>query len=218
MAVAQFAGSIASFARIQEFLNSEPRQDKRNRPPEFIIVDEAQAANAKSSCQSSEVEKEKIQVLPKSKNSSGSSINQDAIVVNDGSFGWEAANPTLLSKVNLTFPLGRFSLLVGPVGCGKSTLLKGILGEVPYTDGTVHIAVSQIAYCEQSPWHMNGTVRESILAISSLDLTWYNTVIRACSLDEDLAQLPLGDRTQIGSKGVALSGGQRQRIALARAI
>lgn len=37
-------------------------------------------------------------------------------------------------------------------------------------------------------------------------------MIEACALEVDLKRLPKGDRTQIGSNGIALSGGQSQRI------
>ena len=36
-------------------------------------------------------------------------------------------------------------------------------------------------------------------------------------LRDDLAQLPAGDLTEIGERGVNLSGGQQQRVGLARA-
>lgn len=43
-------------------------------------------------------------------------------------------------------------------------------------------------------------------------------MLTACALDLDIAQLPNGELTEIGDKGVNLSGGQKARISLARAI
>jgi len=103
-------------------------------------------------------------------------------------------------------------MVLGPVGCGKSTLLKAVLGELPVMGGTLQLSSLRIALCDQTAWHVNGTVQQSICGSSAYDLRWYSSVVRSCALDEDLRQLPQGDQTQIGSKGIALSGGQSQRI------
>ena len=50
------------------------------------------------------------------------------------------------------------------------------------------------------------------------DEDWYNQVVYACALEDDLDILPAGDSTQIGERGINLSGGQKQRVSLARAI
>ena len=43
-------------------------------------------------------------------------------------------------------------------------------------------------------------------------------MVEACCLTSDLGQLPQGDATEIGEKGINLSGGQKQRVAMARAV
>lgn len=53
---------------------------------------------------------------------------------------------------------------------------------------------------------------------TEIDEEWYRTVIHACGLEEDIAQLSGGDSESVGSRGATLSGGQRQRVALARAV
>ncbi|EXF85940.1 5'-nucleotidase [Colletotrichum fioriniae PJ7] len=75
-----------------------------------------------------------------------------------------------------------------------------------------------MAYCSQSPWLENGTLRQNILGVSILERKWYDSVISACGLEADLKVLESGDLTVIGSNGVNLSGGQKQRVALARAV
>lgn len=49
-----------------------------------------------------------------------------------------------------------------------------------------------------------------------LGLTLNVRVIKASALEPDLAIMPAGDKTEIGSRGINLSGGQRQRISIAR--
>lgn len=74
-----------------------------------------------------------------------------------------------------------------------------------------------LSYAPQVPWIQQATVRENILFGSTYDEQRYNEVLRCCALDSDLSVLPLGDRTDIGEKGINLSGGQKQRVSLARA-
>merc|ERR1719174_2404211 len=66
---------------------------------------------------------------------------------------------------------------------------------------------------------MAGTLRSNVLLGTELcDQSWYDEVIAACGLHEDIIQLgELGDETEIGDRGVNLSGGQRARVGLARA-
>jgi ATP-binding cassette subfamily C (CFTR/MRP) protein 1 len=142
----------------------------------------------------------------------------DAITIQDGNFGWDTEKSPLLQSINIIVPKEKVTMIVGPVGCGKSTLLKAILGEVPTMQGTIQLSSLEAGFCDQTPWHMNGTVQQSIIGVLDLEPIWYQTVIHACALDEDLNQLSQGDQTPIGSKGISLSGGQSQRIALARAI
>lgn len=98
-------------------------------------------------------------------------------------------------------------MIIGPVGCGKSTLLKAILGEITVSNGIIEVASLDIAYCDQTPWIINGTLRDNVIAFSSFESKWYNTVIHACALDVDIAYLPDGDSSNLGSKGLTLSGG-----------
>jgi ABC-type multidrug transport system fused ATPase/permease subunit len=61
-------------------------------------------------------------------------------------------------------------------------------------------------------------VRENILLGKPFDIDFYNSIVIACGLNVDFAQLRDGENTIVGDRGVQLSGGQRARIALARAF
>ncbi|KAI5196133.1 P-loop containing nucleoside triphosphate hydrolase protein [Aureobasidium subglaciale] len=107
------------------------------------------------------------------------------------------------------------STLPRSVGSGKSTLLKAILGEISLNRGSVH-APGVIAYCDQSPWLLDGTTEENIIGTYERDEAWLSRVIWACGLEEDMQGMRV-DAT-IGNGGSSLSGGQRNRVSLARAV
>ena len=76
----------------------------------------------------------------------------------------------------------------------------------------------KVAYCAQNPFVIHATVRENITFGEEFDQEKYDNVLSFCCLNEDLQQLPQGDATEIGERGINLSGGQKMRIALARVI
>jgi ABC-type multidrug transport system fused ATPase/permease subunit len=212
-------GSVGCFARIQSFLQSDPRVDARqivqdgngsasSAPPS----EHSQSALDKGYLAAHDGESRRHSVTGQQLKNAQLGADAKAVAVRDGAFGYDAAKAPTLAGMDLEVPMGRFTMLVGPVGSGKSTLLRAFLGELSIVAGSIHVSSSEIAYCDQTPWHMNGTVRDSIIAFSPTDERWYQQVLEACALKQDLAQLPKGDLTSIGSKGIVLSGGQSQRI------
>ncbi|CAI7603846.1 hypothetical protein PCG10_001957 [Penicillium crustosum] len=218
MALMSFAGAVGSFQRIQQFLDKEDHADRRNNSSETLFLDDIAEKRALSKAKDLDLSSINSDSVESLKRSSAPLSSSNAVVVQGGSFGWEADKDPILTDITMTIPQGSFTVLIGPSGCGKSTLLKALLGEIPCSDGKVALASPSVAYCDQTPWHMNGTIKDSIVAMSDYDPQWYASVIKACALEEDLAQFPRGDAAVIGSKGIALSGGQSQRIALARAV
>ena len=75
-----------------------------------------------------------------------------------------------------------------------------------------------VAFCAQSPWLLNDSIRNNILFGSTFDAKRYKKVLSACALLPDLSVLEAGDKTEVGEKGTVLSGGQKARISLARAV
>lgn len=138
------------------------------------------------------------------------------------SFGWKK-DQAVLHDLTVDIPRNAVTVVIGPVGSGKSSFLRAILGElIPMSPLIAGPAVGNppgkggVAYCSQSPWLENGTVRQNILGVSLYDPKWYDAVISACGLEIDLQALQKGDYTLVGSNGVNLSGGQKQRIVSGR--
>jgi ABC-type bacteriocin/lantibiotic exporter with double-glycine peptidase domain len=209
MALAGFMGGVGSFKRIQEFLSLESLTERRKFPFMRSSIGSASELGGYESEKDSDSQKSRFS-LEITEMQSGS----QAVIIDKGYFGWDKEKQPqgCLQSINMTVPRAKITMVVGPVGCGKSTLLKAILGELPVMGGTVQVSSLRIALCDQTSWHMNGTVQQAIVGISDFEQRWYASVIRSCALDEDLRQLPQGDQTQVGSKGIALSGGQSQRI------
>ncbi|KAF5548078.1 multidrug resistance-associated [Fusarium phyllophilum] len=119
--------------------------------------------------------------------------------------------------LSLQLEPGRIIAITGPSGCGKSLVLRELIS----ARGGQHpdlLHPGGVAYCSQTPWIFQGTIRDNIVGQSELDNSWYQFVIRSCELDVDLDRMPQGDDTDVGSQGSKLSGGQRQRCAIARAL
>jgi len=122
-----------------------------------------------------------------------------------------------LDQLNVTIEPGSLVGVIGSVGSGKSSFLQLILREIPVTAGTIEIG-GTVSYASQEPWLFGETVCQNILFGLPMDTEKYRRVVRACALEADLRQLPNGDKTIIGDRGVCLSGGQKARVNLARAV
>ncbi|KAJ9649891.1 hypothetical protein H2198_010786 [Neophaeococcomyces mojaviensis] len=144
---------------------------------------------------------------------------QPIIRITNGCFGW-SKDKDILKDVNVSIPGGRLTCIVGPIAGGKSTFCQTLLGETYASKGRVQFSVpsKEIAFCHQTAHLVNGSIRENNVGFSELDEKWYETILRACSLWEDVGLMPRQHETIVGSGGMNLSGGQRQKVAVARAI
>lgn len=120
-----------------------------------------------------------------------------------------------LANVNLTIKNGEFVIITGVIGSGKTSLLNALAGFMKISKGSI-IRNKEVLLCSTT-WIQNATVRENILFDKPFDAQRYRQVLFACALEDDMAILPAGDRTEIGERGITLSGGQKARINLARA-
>ncbi|XP_078503543.1 ATP-binding cassette sub-family C member 10-like [Lissotriton helveticus] len=164
-----------------------------------------------------------------------SSDQEFALEVRKATFSWSLPKESGVGRVDpkkeqkgsleividhLAVKKGALVGVVGKVGCGKSSLLAAITGELNRKGGCVFISDQEhgFGFVAQEPWIQFATVRENILFGNMFNGSFYQQVIEACALTEDLSILPAGDQTKVGENGVTLSGGQKARIALARAI
>uniref|UniRef100_A0A673X4S4 ATP-binding cassette sub-family C member 10 n=1 Tax=Salmo trutta TaxID=8032 RepID=A0A673X4S4_SALTR len=143
---------------------------------------------------------------------------QDTIVMSSETESTKGS--LLLHSLNLTITKGSLVVVVGKVGCGKSSLLAAITGELNRRAGVVYVQGRENGFglAAQEPWIQHATVRDNILFGRDYNSSFYQAVVEACALTDDINILPNGDRTEVGENGVNLSGGQKARLALARAV
>ncbi|RDB26210.1 Multidrug resistance-associated protein 1 [Hypsizygus marmoreus] len=125
--------------------------------------------------------------------------------------------PFKIRDLSMMVPRGSLVAIVGRVGSGKSSLLQGLIGEMRLTGGRFAFG-GRVAYCPQSAWIQNATLRDNVLFGQPFEEDRYWRVIEDSCLLPDLQVLSDGDMTEIGEKGINLSGGQKQRVNIARAL
>jgi ABC-type multidrug transport system fused ATPase/permease subunit len=207
----QLATALGCFTRLQTFLLQDDRVDGR----EIIGASAKSSLSAPRTAQTVETRDDvELVRLPAAEQRPDSiETNESEKVVSLRNACLEAGEDArILHDVNLDIHRGTLNMVVGRVGCGKSSLLKAIIGELCLASGSITVNVQSMAYCDQIPWLQNISIRHNIAGQTPMDEEWLKTVLYACALDEDVAHLALGDRSIVGTGGVALSGGQKQRV------
>lgn len=136
----------------------------------------------------------------------------------------------VLHAVNMEFPQGSFTALVGESGCGKSTIAGILMGRNKHYAGQVLVggvsldqlseqSLNQnITYISHQSYLFKGTVRENLLlAAPQAEESALWQVLEQVRL-ADFLRSGQGLDTPVAEQGSNLSGGQRQRLALARAL
>ncbi|KAL2181082.1 P-loop containing nucleoside triphosphate hydrolase protein [Thermothelomyces heterothallicus CBS 202.75] len=209
------SSALACFDRIRKFMLSESCNDPRLPMNQGDSPAEGTSPEGSITPTEGDVAPRELQEL---KEENGLQPGAPLMAISNASLGWVSGEPPILDNISCTIPKSRFTFIVGNVGSGKSTLMKALLGEIKPSKGYVYTAARKIAFVSQHAWIQNLTIRQNILGVSTYDEGWYNRVVYACALEQDLAELPDKDATKAGSGGVSLSGGQKQRVALARAV
>ncbi|KAK5988916.1 Metal resistance protein YCF1 [Cladobotryum mycophilum] len=145
-------------------------------------------------------------------------MGEETVIIKDGTFSWNRhEDKNVLTDISFTAYKGELSCVVGRVGAGKSSFLQSILGDLYKVKGSAELR-GTVAYASQQTWILNATVKENIIFGYRYDPEFYDKTVRACALLDDFTQLPDGDETVVGERGISLSGGQKARVALARAV
>lgn len=136
----------------------------------------------------------------------------------------------ILHGIDLSFPVGSFTAIVGESGCGKSTVAGILMGRNRGYSGSVSIGGAElgdideaslmrsVTYVSHQSYLFKGTVRYNLLMgrPDASDAELWNVLERV-----KLAAFLRGEAgldTQLNERASNLSGGQRQRLALARAL
>ncbi|WP_316820457.1 peptidase domain-containing ABC transporter [Pedobacter gandavensis] len=142
-----------------------------------------------------------------------------------------AGNDPVFSKLNLTFPEGKTTAIVGTSGSGKTTILKLLLRFYDYEEGDIFVGGKKLNQIDFSLWREScGSVLqdnyvyadtiERNIAINDEypDKEKLNHAILIANLEEFISEQPFGLATKIGTGGKGISQGQRQRLMIARAV
>ena len=168
--------------------------------------------------------------LPEEDESAEKGITADcSILCSDLKFYYDPKRE-ILHGINMSFPKGSFTAIVGESGCGKSTIASILMGRNKGYGGEVtiggislkHIAESSLmknlTYISHQSYLFKGTVRDNLLM--------GNPNASDAQLWQVLEQVKLADflkgeqglDTVLQERASNFSGGQCQRLALARAL
>ena len=150
--------ALACFDRIEKYLNEQSRQDGRRMhitpsggPSQGRGSSELRLSG-RDSASSLHQRFELVDMPARNASPQRDASNINDIQLQNSSFGWTDDSRFVLENVSFIVKKDQFVLLTGPVASGKTTLMKGILGEVPFTLGTVKLRHHKLSWCDQTPW------------------------------------------------------------------
>ena len=171
----------------------------------------------------------KLLDLPEAEQKTGIILEDCSIELRDLHFAYEPERE-ILHGVNMAFPKGGFTAIVGESGCGKSTIAailmgrnKGYTGKltvggIPLSEISEESLMESFTYISHQSYLFKGTVRDNLLMANpnaTDEVLW--TALEQVRLAEFLRS-ENGLDTKLNEKASNLSGGQCQRLALARAL
>ena len=137
----------------------------------------------------------------------------------------------VLDGLNVVFPEGKMSALVGPSGGGKSTILSLAMRLNDPRNGRICVdgqdlakvsfasLQSRTSYVGQTTFLFSASILDNIrISCPEASDRDVEEAARLANAHEFIVKLPQGYETPVGENGSHLSGGQRQRLAIARAF
>jgi len=147
------------------------------------------------------------------------------------SFTYEGKDDLVLKGLNMEIEAGKFVGIVGSSGGGKSTILDLILKLYPIARNMISIddidlkdidrfsLRKHISKVSQDVFLFPGTIEDNLRLINpEVSEEDINKALSFACLEEYIAALPQGIKTDIGEAGKRMSGGEKQRLAIAQAI
>ncbi|WP_159732030.1 peptidase domain-containing ABC transporter [Sphingobacterium sp. 18053] len=142
-----------------------------------------------------------------------------------------AGNEPVFDRLNLTFPAGQTTAIVGASGSGKTTILKLLLRYYNPDEGEILVGNKRLDQIDFGLW------RDSCGSVLQENFVYADTIERNIAVNDDLpdenkvqnavhianmedfvTNEPFGLSTKIGTAGKGISQGQRQRLMIARAV
>lgn len=143
------------------------------------------------------------------------------------SFSYEVGKP-VLRAINLTFPKGSKTALMGRNGSGKTTIINLLtrvynpvsgyilLNETDISEISLHKYRNMVSVVSQQIYLFNDTIRNNICLYQNVSDEVIRAACNESGLKDFLKEVSLD--YVVGQNGAMLSGGQKQKIALVRAL
>lgn len=157
-------------------------------------------------------------------------IKDGAIRFDSVDFYYDSDRP-ILKNVSFEVPAGKTVAIVGPSGAGKSTISRLLFRFYDIQSGAITIDGQDLRDVQQN------SLRNAIGMVPQDTVLFNDTIAynirygRVDATDEEvekaaeqaqiqdfIARLPEGFKTQVGERGLKLSGGEKQRVAIARTL
>lgn len=165
-------------------------------------------------------------------------LSPPALAAANLTYRYPLTEETVLTRLSLTFPAGKRTVLAGASGTGKTTLLTLLAGLAAPTEGSVQISdgagadhafdlatlsektkCALISYVPQEPHIFSATLAENVtLWQDNRSPEDAAAALEGAALGDFLRALPQGLDTLLGAGRHPLSAGQRHRLGIARAL